>query len=74
MVVDPASRVYIADTGNSRLTVLTGQFEVVAQLTGPHLAGRSVTGVCLGTEGDTILTVNWRTKVFYLKIVVFFKF
>jgi len=26
------------------------------------LEGRSVTGVCLGSSGDSLITVNWRTK------------
>ena len=53
---------YVVDTGNSRIKVLSKNLDFRNHIFNENLEGRSVTGVCLGSSGDTLLTVNWRTK------------
>ena len=53
---------YVVDTGNSRIKVLSRNLDFRNHIFNENLEGRSVTGVCLGSSGDTLLTVNWRTK------------
>ena len=53
---------YVVDTGNSRIKVLSPQLDFQSHLYNESLEGRSVTGVCLGSSGDSLVTVNWRTK------------
>ena len=52
----------MVDTGNSRIKVLSRNLDFRNHIFNENLEGRSVTGVCLGSSGDTLLTVNWRTK------------
>jgi len=52
----------VVDTGNSRIKVLSRNLDFRNHIFNENLEGRSVTGVCLGSSGDTLLTVNWRTK------------
>ena len=54
--------IYVADTGNSRIKVLSSGLEFKHHIINESLEGRSVTGICIGAEGDTILTVNWRSR------------
>ena len=54
--------VYVVDTGNSRIKVLSRTLDFRNHIFNENLEGRSVTGVCLGSSGDTLVTVNWRTK------------
>jgi len=56
------SLVYVMDTGNSRIKVLTSNLDYQNHVLNHSLEGRSVTGVCLGSSADTLITVNWRTK------------
>jgi len=63
IAVDRNDFLYIVDTGNSRIKVLTSNFDFSHHITNEHLEGRSVTGVCLGTSKDSLVTVNWRTKM-----------
>ena len=53
---------YVVDTGNSRIKVLSRTLDFRNHIFNENLEGRSVTGVCLGSSGDTLVTVNWRTK------------
>merc|ERR1712223_1525118 len=53
---------YVVDTGNSRIKVLSRTLDCRNHIFNENLEGRSVTGVCLGSSGDTLVTVNWRTK------------
>jgi tripartite motif-containing protein 2/3 len=54
--------VYVVDTGNSRIKVLSTNLDFQSHVLNQSLEGRSVTGVCLGSSADTLITVNWRTK------------
>ena len=63
LTADNRGALYVADTGNCRLAVLDwGTLKLTRHLTHPCLEGRSVTGVCLGAAGDTVLVTNWRTR------------
>jgi len=63
LVVDPRrDTVYVMDTGNSRIKVLTPNLDFQAHVLNASLEGRSVTGVCLGSSQDSLITVNWRSK------------
>ena len=53
---------YVVDTGNSRIKVLDSNLNFHSHIFNESLEGRSVTGVCLGSSGDSLVTVNWRTK------------
>ena len=63
LALDVDNRIFVMDTGNSRVKVLDTKFELQDHIRCPALEGRSVTGVCLGVNKDTLVTVNWRTKV-----------
>jgi len=62
LAVDASNNVYVVDTGNSRIKVLTPNLDFQGHILNPSLEGRSVTGVCMGSSGDSLITVNWRTK------------
>ncbi|XP_072387490.1 tripartite motif-containing protein 2-like isoform X1 [Diabrotica undecimpunctata] len=52
--------VYVLDTGNSRIKVLTDQLEFIKHVTNEGLLGRSCTGIDITNNG--LIVVNWRTK------------
>ncbi|KAK9718052.1 NHL repeat [Popillia japonica] len=52
--------VYVLDTGNSRIKVLTPDLEFVKHITNEGLNGRSCTGIAVSSNG--LVIVNWRTK------------
>jgi len=62
LTVDRMDNLYVVDTGNSRIKVLSENLDFKNHIFNESLEGRSVTGVCLGSSGDTLVTVNWRTK------------
>merc|ERR1719318_858235 len=62
LTVDHNDDLYVVDTGNSRIKVLSKNLDFQNHIFNESLEGRSVTGVCLGSSGDTLVTVNWRTK------------
>jgi len=62
LTVDSMDNLYVVDTGNSRIKVLSKNLDFKNHIFNESLEGRSVTGVCLGSSGDTLVTVNWRTK------------
>ena len=62
LVLDGRDYLYIVDTGNSRIKVLSPNLDFQTHLLNESLEGRSVTGVCLGSSGDSLVTVNWRSK------------
>jgi len=62
LILDPNDNLYVVDTGNSRIKVLSRNLDFKNHIFNENLEGRSVTGVCLGSSGDTLVTVNWRTK------------
>ena len=55
-------RVYVADTGNCRIKVLSSELEFIAHIDAEVLGGRSVTGLCLGRTGTSLVVANWRTR------------
>ena len=73
------NQIYVMDTGNSRIKVLDADLVFSHHITCPQLEGRSVTGerwremvrstgvssagLCLGLNNQTLVSVNWRTKV-----------
>lgn len=52
--------VYVLDTGNSRIKVLSAQLEFVKHVTNEALLGRSCTGLAVSARG--LVVVNWRSK------------
>lgn len=62
LTVDAQDNLYVVDTGNSRIKVLSENLDFQNHIFNESLEGRSVTGVSLGSSGDTLVTVNWRTK------------
>ncbi|KAJ8968665.1 hypothetical protein NQ317_009741 [Molorchus minor] len=52
--------VYVLDTGNSRIKVLTENLEVIKHVTNEGLLGRSCTGIAISNDG--LVVVNWRSK------------
>ena len=62
LILDASDNLYVVDTGNSRIKVLSRNLDFKNHIFNENLEGRSVTGVCLGSSGDTLVTVNWRTK------------
>ena len=63
ITLDSSNNLYVVDTGNSRIKVLSSNLDFQRHIYNESLEGRSVTGVCLGSSGDSLVTVNWRTKV-----------
>ena len=61
-VVSPDNAVFVVYTGNSRIKRLTPNLDFDGHVYNPALEGRSVTGICAGASGDTILVINWRTR------------
>lgn len=62
LAIDNNDTIYVVDTGNSRIKVLSANLDFQHHLYNESLEGRSVTGICMGSSGDTLVTVNWRTK------------
>ena len=62
LTVDQSGNLFVVDTGNSRIKVLDSNLNFRNHVFNESLEGRSVTGVTLGSSGDTLVTVNWRTK------------
>ncbi|CAB3381544.1 Hypothetical predicted protein [Cloeon dipterum] len=55
-----AGFVYVLDTGNSRIKVLSLDLEFIRHIENDGLKGRSCTGIALTRQG--LIVVNWRTK------------
>ncbi|KAK7870558.1 hypothetical protein R5R35_009071 [Gryllus longicercus] len=60
VAVDAAGTVYVVDTGNSRIKVLTAELQFVRHIENEGLAGRSCTGIAVSAAG--LVVVNWRTR------------
>ncbi|XP_066995573.2 tripartite motif-containing protein 3 isoform X2 [Anabrus simplex] len=60
VAVDDEGLVYVVDTGNSRIKVLTQNLEFVRHIENKGLTGRSCTGIAISSNG--LVVVNWRTK------------
>ena len=52
----------MVDTGNSRLKVLSADLHYRRHVVHESLEGRSVTGLCLGPAGESLIMVNWRSR------------
>ena len=81
--MDRENKIYVMDTGNSRIKVLHSNLVFSHHIRCQQLEGRSVTGdggrgrgrgdgvragalfagLCLGANADTLISVNWRTRV-----------
>ena len=61
--MDRESKIYVMDTGNSRIKVLHSNLVFSHHIRCEQLEGRSVTGLCMGLNNDTLISVNWRTRV-----------
>lgn len=62
VTVDGRGQVYVIDTGNSRIKMLTPNLDFIDHISNEGLEGRSATGVCMGSSADSLLAINWRTK------------
>lgn len=60
IAVDDDQTVYVVDTGNSRIKVLSPELEFVRHVTNDGLNGRSCTGIAI--SGNGLVIINWRTK------------
>lgn len=58
-----AGSVYVVDTGNSRVKVLTPDFQLIRHLECGGLTGRSCTGVAVNEGGGWLVIVNWRSRL-----------
>lgn len=72
-------QIYVLDTGNSRIKVLTSNLEFIRHIENPCMKGRACTGIGLfaSSERDTddwIAAVNWRSKFVtrYILLVSFY--
>ncbi|XP_054286500.1 tripartite motif-containing protein 3-like isoform X1 [Macrosteles quadrilineatus] len=54
--------VYVVDTGNSRVKVLTPELQLIRHIESSGLAGRSCTGVAVHGDCGWLATVNWRSR------------
>lgn len=61
VAVSRDNRVYVLDTGNSRIKIFDENLRLDRVLTGVGLEQHSTTGMTLTRDG-TIVVVNWRTK------------
>ncbi|XP_076030770.1 tripartite motif-containing protein 2-like isoform X2 [Oratosquilla oratoria] len=61
LCIDENEFVYVADTGNSRIKVLSPHLKEVQHIVGDALEGRSVTGITRTPTGSLVF-VNWRKK------------
>eukprot|EP00096_Caligus_rogercresseyi_P010753 TRINITY_DN4012_c0_g1_i1.p1 TRINITY_DN4012_c0_g1~~TRINITY_DN4012_c0_g1_i1.p1 ORF type:complete len:730 (+),score=178.78 TRINITY_DN4012_c0_g1_i1:154-2343(+) len=55
---------YVIDTGNSRIKVLSENLTFLRHIHNDALEGRSVTGICLNERSTwkSLWTINWRSK------------
>ena len=63
VTVDDLGQVYVVDTGNSRIKKLTSNLDFIDHVTNEGLEGRSTTGICMGSSRDSLMVINWRTKM-----------
>ena len=63
----------MVDTGNSRLKVLSADLQFRRHVMNECLEGRSVTGICLGPAGETLILVNWRSSTLMSTHLFLFK-
>ncbi|XP_064641836.1 tripartite motif-containing protein 2-like isoform X2 [Lineus longissimus] len=61
VVVDRTDKVYVLDTGNSRIKCLNKDFAFLSHVNDTGLDNQSGTGIAM-TPGGHLVIVNWRTK------------
>ncbi|KAB7508225.1 E3 ubiquitin-protein ligase TRIM71, partial [Armadillidium nasatum] len=61
IAIDDDGFIYVADTGNSRIKVISPQLKETKHIVGDALEGRSVTGLTL-TPSNSLMFCNWRKK------------
>jgi tripartite motif-containing protein 2/3 len=62
VTVDGRGDVFVVDTGNSRIKKLSYNLDYIDHIANEGLEGRSATGICMGSSGDSLMAINWRTK------------
>jgi len=61
IVLRPNGRIYILDTGNSRIKVVDSELKYISHICGAGLEQHSTTGMALTSFGNLVVA-NWRTK------------
>ncbi|XP_054722260.1 tripartite motif-containing protein 2-like [Uloborus diversus] len=61
LAMSNCEKLFILDTGNSRIKVLKKDFELIGHIVNLGMEERSGTGIALSLK-NTLLIVNWRTK------------
>ncbi|XP_013773514.1 tripartite motif-containing protein 2-like isoform X1 [Limulus polyphemus] len=61
VAINKAGRVFVLDTGNSRIKVLGPSLEFLQHFHGDGLEERGGTGIAV-TPSDSLLVINWRTR------------
>lgn len=61
VAVSTCGKLFILDTGNSRIKVLTRDLELIRHITNVGMEERSGTGIALSSK-NTLFVANWRTK------------
>ncbi|XP_059081324.1 tripartite motif-containing protein 2-like isoform X3 [Tigriopus californicus] len=62
VAVDSMNNVYVIDTGNSRIKRLSSTLDFQDHIHNSSLEGRSVTGICMGRNEESLMVINWRSK------------
>eukprot|EP00095_Tigriopus_kingsejongensis_P011158 maker-scaffold259_size234575-snap-gene-1.18 protein:Tk11158 transcript:maker-scaffold259_size234575-snap-gene-1.18-mRNA-1 annotation:"tripartite motif-containing protein 3" len=62
VTVDAQNNVFVIDTGNSRIKKLTPNLDYEDHILNEGLEGRSVTGICIGPNQESLMVINWRSK------------
>lgn len=62
VVYGPEGLLYVLDTGNCRIKVLTPELRFVRHLTGVGTEERGGTGLAVSSSAGTLVTCNWRTR------------
>lgn len=62
VVYGPRGLVYVLDTGNCRVKVLSPELVFVRHLTGVGTEERGGTGLAVSSSAGTLLTCNWKTR------------
>ena len=68
VAIDGRNNVFVIDTGNSRVKKLTPNLDFVSHITNEGLEGRSVTGICMGSSLDSLVSPR---KQFCLPVLFF---
>ena len=53
IAIDPEEQIFVADTGNSRIKVVSPRLQETRHIVGEALEGRSVTGITLTATGSS---------------------